>query len=294
MGEHYLDTVGVGGSIPPVPTKPAPRGGGEGAGFGGVWQALIALDRPGVDRMKQTHVVIPCYNESERLPRDELSSFIDGNPWASIGFVNDGSSDDTSRVLREFQGEHPGRIDVLDLRQNVGKGEAVRQGALQSLEREYDLLAYLDADLATPAEALQDMFEGSRPEHRVIFGSRVQRAGAKIERHASRHYFGRTFASLASLILDISLYDTQCGAKLVARELVSDLFSEPFLTRWLFDLELLMRLRQLVGPEEFDRIVYEHPLDQWVEKGDSRVRLRDGLAVPYELLRIRRAFRARG
>ena len=170
--------------------------------------------------MKQTHVVIPCYNESERLPRDELSSFIDGNPWASIGFVNDGSSDDTSRVLREFQGEHPGRIDVLDLRQNVGKGEAVRQGALQSLEREYDLLAYLDADLATPAEALQDMFEGSRPEHRVIFGSRVQRAGAKIERHASRHYAGRTFASLASLILDISLYDTQCGAKLVARELV--------------------------------------------------------------------------
>ena len=244
--------------------------------------------------MKQTHVVIPCYNESERLPRDELSSFIDGNPWASIGFVNDGSSDDTSRVLREFQGEHPGRIDVLDLRQNVGKGEAVRQGALQSLEREYDLLAYLDADLATPAEALQDMFEGSRPEHRVIFGSRVQRAGAKIERHASRHYAGRTFASLASLILDISLYDTQCGAKLVARELVSDLFSEPFLTRWLFDLELLMRLRQLAGPEEFDRIVYEHPLDQWVEKGDSRVRLRDGLAVPYELLRIRRAFRARG
>ena len=138
------------------------------------------------------------------------------------------------------------------------------------------------------------MFEGSRPEHRVIFGSRVQRAGAKIERHASRHYAGRTFASLASLILDISLYDTQCGAKLVARELVSDLFSEPFLTRWLFDLELLMRLRQLVGPEEFDRIVYEHPLDQWVEKGDSRVRLRDGLAVPYELLRIRRAFRALG
>ena len=241
--------------------------------------------------MKKTHVIIPCYNESERLPRQELAAFLEGNPWASLGFVNDGSSDDTSAVLGEFQRAHPDRIDVLDLSENVGKGEAVRQGVLQSMKREYDLLAYLDADLATPPDALQAMFEGSSPGHRVIFGARVRRAGANIERDAARHYFGRTFASLASLILGISLYDTQCGAKLFARDLVPELFSEPFLTRWLFDLELLMRLRRLVGQEEFDRIVYEYPLSQWIEKGDSRVRLRDGLRVPYDLLRIRRAYR---
>lgn len=241
--------------------------------------------------MKKTHVIIPCYNESERLPRQELAAFLEGNPWASLGFVNDGSSDDTSAVLGEFQRAHPDRIDVLDLSENVGKGEAVRQGVLQSMKREYDLLAYLDADLATPPNALQAMFEGSSPGHRVIFGSRVHRAGANIERDAARHYFGRTFASLASLILGISLYDTQCGAKLFARDLVPELFSEPFLTRWLFDLELLMRLRKIVGQEEFDRIVYEYPLSQWIEKGDSRVRLRDGLRVPYDLLRIRRAYR---
>ena len=241
--------------------------------------------------MKQTHIVIPCYNESERLPRQELAAFLEGNPWASVGFVNDGSSDETGRVLREVQHEHPGRIDVLDLKQNVGKGEAVRRGVLDSMDREVDFVAYLDADFATPPEALQAMFEASSPEHQVIFGSRVHRAGANIERNAARHYFGRTFASLASLMLNISLYDTQCGAKLFARDLVPKLFSEPFLTRWLFDLELLMRLRQLVGPEEFREIVYEHPLSQWVEKGDSRVRLKDGLAVPYDLLRIRLAYR---
>jgi len=248
------------------------------------------LGKSTTDQMKKTHVIIPCYNESARLPRREVAAFLESSPWASIGFVNDGSADDTISVLEELQQEHPERIEILDLEQNVGKGEAVRRGVLKSLERDYELVAYIDADFATPPEALQEMFEASGPEHWVIFGARVQRAGAAIERNATRHYTGRAFATLASLALDISLYDTQCGAKLVARDLVSGLFSEPFLTRWLFDLELLMRLRKLVGREEFDRIVYEHPLSVWVEKGDSRIRLRDALAVPYDLARIRRAY----
>jgi glycosyltransferase involved in cell wall biosynthesis len=240
--------------------------------------------------MKKTHIIIPCYNESERLPRCELVAFLEANSWASVGFVNDGSADDTIGVLRELQSQYPERIDVLDLEQNVGKGEAVRRGILDSLNRDYELVAFLDADFATPPEALQEMFEAARPEHWVIFGARVHRAGASIERDAARHYVGRAFASLASLTLDISLYDTQCGAKLFARDLVSDLFSEPFLTRWLFDLEILMRLRKLVGQEEFDKLVYEHPLSEWVEKGDSRIRFRDAVAVPYDLLRIRLAY----
>jgi glycosyltransferase involved in cell wall biosynthesis len=241
--------------------------------------------------MKKTHIIIPCYDEASRLPRREVTAFLEANPWASIGFVNDGSTDDTLSVLEELQRRHPERIEILDLEQNVGKGEAVRMGVLQSLERNYELVAYIDADFATPPEVLEEMFEASSPEHWVIFGARVQRAGAAIERNASRHYTGRAFATLASLALDISLYDTQCGAKLFARDLVSGLFSEPFLTRWLFDLELLMRLRKLLGKEEFDRIVYEHPLSVWVEKGDSRIRLRDALAIPYDLARIRRAYR---
>jgi glycosyltransferase involved in cell wall biosynthesis len=240
--------------------------------------------------MKKTHVIIPCYNEAVRLPRPEVAAFLDASPWASIGFVNDGSADDTISVLKELQRQHPERIDILDLEQNVGKGEAVRKGVLASLQRDCELVAYLDADFATPPEVLQEMFEASSPEHWVILGSRVQRAGAAIERSAARHYVGRGFASLASLMLDISLHDTQCGAKLFACDLISGLFSEPFLTRWLFDLELLMRLRKLVGREEFERLVYEHPLSVWVEKGDSRIRLRDALSVPYDLARIRWAY----
>ncbi len=46
-------------------------------------------------QMKKTHVVIPCYNEATRLPRREVTAFLEASPWASIGFVDDGSADDT-------------------------------------------------------------------------------------------------------------------------------------------------------------------------------------------------------
>lgn len=241
--------------------------------------------------LPKTHIIIPCYNEAERLPRNELLGFLEANSWVTMGLVNDGSTDDTIGLLEELQAKHPDRIDVHDLSPNVGKAEAVRRGVLGTVGRDFDWIGYLDADFSTPPEAFEAMLGAAAPQHRVLVGSRVLRAGANIERSTSRHYVGRVFATVASVTLHMSLYDTQCGAKLFERGIVPELFSEPFLTRWLFDLELLMRLRKLVGPEEFEKIVYEHPLSQWIEKGDSRIRVRDAFAVPYDLMRIRHAYR---
>lgn len=241
--------------------------------------------------MLKTHIIIPCYNESDRLPRQELVDFIEASPWASVGLVNDGSADDTIAVLRELQREHPDRIDVHDLAQNVGKAEAVRRGVLDSRHREYDLVGYLDADFATPPRTLEAMVPAFGAQHKVVVGSRVRRAGANIERSVFRHYLGRSFATVATLTLGVSLYDTQCGAKLFARDVAFELFSEPFLTRWLFDLELLMRLKALVGPDAFSEMIYEYPLSEWIEKGDSRLRPKDLITVPYDLMRLRRAYR---
>lgn len=178
-----------------------------------------------------------------------------------------------------------------DLPENVGKAEAVRQGVLASLGRDVDWIGYLDADFSTRPEELQTMLQAAQPEHRVVVGSRVRRAGATIERSESRHYLGRVFATAASVTLGVSLYDTQCGAKLFQRDLAAELFSEPFISRWLFDLELLMRLKRRVGRDEFDRIILEHPLSQWIDQGDSRLRSKDLVRVPYDLMRIRIAYR---
>ena len=78
----------------------------------------------------------------------------------------------------------------------------------------------------------------------------------------------------------------------IDRDLIAPLFTEPFSSRWLFDLELLMRFRQLVGEDEFERSVIEVPLRRWVDQGSSRIRPRDMVAVPYGLLRIRQRYRS--
>ncbi|MGD8826535.1 MAG: glycosyltransferase [Myxococcales bacterium] len=241
--------------------------------------------------MQSVHIVIPCYNEVERLPGAHLVAFLRANSWASVCLVNDGSADDTLGLLEDLRGQVPERIDVIDLRQNVGKAEAVRQGMLSSLRRPFELVAYLDADFSTLPEALAEMWAAAKPEHRLILGARVLRAGATIERSALRHYAGRVVATMASASLNLKLYDTQCGAKLIDRQLIEPLFSEPFLSRWLFDLELLLRLRELVGVEAFEASVLEVPLSRWVDRGSSRIRARDVLAVPPVLFRIRRHYR---
>jgi glycosyltransferase involved in cell wall biosynthesis len=244
--------------------------------------------------MKTVHIVIPCYNEEDRLPGDELLSFVEANPWASVSLINDGSTDRTQELIERLAAEIPSRIEAHGMPQNAGKAQAVRQGALHSLRRTFDFVAYLDADFSTLPIALAEMIEAAEPQHQMILGSRVLRAGAVIKRSARRHYLGRVFATAASLGLNLPFYDTQCGAKLIERRLVEPLFTEPFMSRWLFDLELLMRFRQLVGEEDFKRSVIEVPLRRWVDQGSSRIRLRDLVAVPYGLLRIRHRYRPQG
>lgn len=237
--------------------------------------------------MQTVHIVIPCYNEAERLPGEDLLAFLESHPWASVCLVNDGSSDETQSVLEGLRKRLPNRIDVRNLERNAGKGEAVRQAALHSLHRAFEFLAYLDADFSTLPIAFAEMLDASKPRHKLILGSRVLRAGAIIERSSRRHYLGRAFATAASVGLDLPFYDTQCGAKLIRRELVEPLFAEPFLSRWLFDLELLMRLRRLLGEDDFRTAVIEVPLSRWIDKGSSRIRVADLITVPFGLLRIR-------
>jgi dolichyl-phosphate beta-glucosyltransferase len=108
----------------------------------------------------------------------------------------------------------------------------------------------------------------------------------------SRHIMGRIFATCASAILGFEVYDSQCGAKLLRVEMAPVLFGDPFLTRWLFDLEMLVRLRNKVGMSAID-ITREVPLGRWEEVGGSKLGLSDMINVPLELLKIRAHYNVR-
>jgi glycosyltransferase involved in cell wall biosynthesis len=205
--------------------------------------------------------------------------------WVDFLFSNDGSTDDTAKIVEEFKKKYPERIKVFTLQQNSGKAEAVRQGMLEAYKDEgYSHIGFWDADLATPLTEIVHLLAFSSRK-KIMLGSRWKRLGAVIERKGSRHLLGRVFSTFASIILKMPVYDTQCGAKIFTREVIF-LLDEKFITKWLFDIELLARYRNKFGHQAAVNDIIEVPIDQWMEKGGSKLKLTHMLGVPAELLKI--------
>jgi len=242
--------------------------------------------------MSRMTIVIPCYNEADRLDVEAFRNFTSIESYIRFLFVNDGSTDQTKQVLDDLQQSDPGRFSVHDLPYNMGKAQAVRQGILQALAEPCDFVGFWDADLATPLEAISDFYEvlSGNPRLLMVTGARVRLLGRKIERQRSRHYLGRLFATATSLILGLPLYDTQCGAKLFrAHPDVHTLFDEPFVTNWIFDVELFARLIQLCRSEALhspQELVYELPLQTWCDVAGSKLKPRDYLKACFGLLAV--------
>jgi len=241
-----------------------------------------------------TYIVVPCFNEAKRLPAADFVSFVQKHPAVHFLFVNDGSTDGTAALLAELVRQSPETLHSLTLEKNMGKGEAVRQGLLQVLKVCPDcaFAGYWDADLSTPLELIPDFLEAfsCRPDCQVILGSRIRAAGRNIERNDARHYIGRIFSTIAQLFLQTHCYDTQCGAKVFLNtQALQQIIRDPFVSRWLFDIELLLRLRntlRITSTSRWHRAVFELPLLTWIEKGDSRIQLLDFFRIPCDLLRI--------
>lgn len=260
-------------------------------------------DSPHAARAAHAAIVIPFYNEERRFDRARLVELA-RHPSLEVIVVDDGSKDRTAELLGELEAGSNGTVHFLKLDRNRGKGEAVRLGLRRALERGRTTVGFTDADFSTrPGELLHllDTLD-SRADLDVLIASRVLLVGRKVERNAMRHYLGRVFATVAANILRTPFYDTQCGAKLFrATPMLASALSEPFVSRWAFDVELLGRLligTRMVDPVPLERM-REVPLEEWVDAGGSKVTaaamvktLADLAMIEVELARLRKAVRA--
>lgn len=242
---------------------------------------------------RTTWLVIPCFNEVARLAGQNIAELV-ANDNVGVVLVDDGSDDGTRELMFDIQNAGAG-VDVLVLQQNMGKAEAVRRGMNHALTLGAKVVGYLDADFATPAKdmlALLNKLEAN--EVKVCLGSRWLHLGAKIDRTAFRHYGGRVFATIASSVLKLNIYDTQCGAKafFVSEVLVRSI-SEPFLSRWAFDVELIGRLLNDASEDAryTEQDFIEIPLQTWRDIRGSKIRIADMVTATFELLLISRALK---
>ncbi len=238
--------------------------------------------------MQEICIIIPCFNEEKRLDQDALLSFIQRNPDVNFCFVNDGSNDGTLVLLNNIKEVNKENILIVDQPENAGKASAVRSGILGAVKwKSFKYFAYFDADFATPLNEVFTLWEViEKKQAMFVLGSRIKRLGATVERKFFRHYFGRVFATFASILLDLPVYDTQCGAKIISRNWIESAFSNPFISSWLFDVEILARLRNEYGKDKLLELTVEVPLNRWIEKGGSKIKLAHLIRIPIELLKI--------
>ena len=226
-------------------------------------------------------LVMPAWREFHRLPPylRELMSTLSGAKFKTrILVVDDGSPpEEQQRLLGAMTPGTFGACTVLEpilLTENHGKGYSICHGWRTAESAAW--YAFVDADGAMPAGEvyrLLDLATSPGADLTCFWASRVRMLGRNTDRKLSRFLLGRIFANLVSYFIDLPVYDTQCGFKIVPamwHEKISGLLRED---RFCFDIELLLALNH------FGARIEEVPIDWRDVPGGHVDAFRDGIAM---------------
>ncbi|QNK76532.1 response regulator [Winogradskyella undariae] len=240
-------------------------------------------------------VVIPCYNEEERLFRDEFISYIDKNSGYHLCFVNDGSTDKTLELLKDLQKGREDFITVYDCEKNGGKAEAVRLGMLHmSKKADLDYIGFLDADLSTDLADFDDLVKTiETSDFKIVSGSRISRMGADITKESARKIISLTINFIIRKILKMDFKDTQCGAKIFSKDVIEIAFGEKFVTQWIFDVEIFKRMSIHFGLKKAKAMLCEQPLKRWIHADGSKLSMKDSVKIVGQLAQIAWVYRSK-
>jgi dolichyl-phosphate beta-glucosyltransferase len=249
---------------------------------------ISSLEKSSINTMiHKVLLIIPCYNEESRL---DIKSFQSAPAHIEFLFANDGSSDGTQKILDNLKKDNS-RFHVFHAPHNLGKANVIQSAYQVALKNNalasYEWIGFWDADLATPLEAVdqmlryQEFYEGKVVDS--LWGSRNSRLGSNIKRAMHRHYLNRIFVTINSVLLGVKAYDSQCGAKLFRAEAAKIAFESPFISRWIFDIEILLRLK--------NQMIVEFPLMKWEDVPGSKVKVfKEIFRVFLDILKIRKHY----
>ena len=236
---------------------------------------------PSTDSPPHLSIVVPAFNEENRIRATlaRMLEYFDSQGYShDILVVDDGSTDSTIPIVKEVAGGHD-EVRILHYEGNHGKGYAVRYGITRAAG---DFILFSDADLATPIEEVEHLFEALNQGHEIAIGSR-DIPGSKLERHQSpiREMGGKLFNRCVQRIALPGIHDTQCGFKLFTHAAAHNIFNRCQIDNFSFDVEVLYLGRQL------GYSIAEVPV-RWAHQEGSKVRfLRDGLRMVRTLFRVK-------
>lgn len=232
-------------------------------------------DPSGID----VSVVIPAYNEAQRLPESltKLRSYLARHECShEVIVVDDGSTDDTAQIVADWHARWPA-VRLLRCA-HLGKGGAVRAGMLAARGT---FIALADADFSMPAEEFDRFTVTALGDDDIAIGSREAPGARRIGEPAYRHIMGRVFNAVVRLLLLPGIQDSQCGFKCLHRAVATELCARQTVTGWGFDAELLY-IARLRGYR-----VREVPITWYYMPGSQVHAVRDTLTMLRDVLTIR-------
>ncbi len=242
-------------------------------------------------KTESIHLVVPCFRESGRIGGflPELCGTMQALGNVRVLVVDDGSGADEARrmsdIVEDLRTKHDCLLPLKVLSENLGKGGAVYAGWAE--HGGADWLAFVDADGACPAAEVARLVGMTNEECRMsngntaLFASRVKMLGRRVERLFKRHLLGRIYATLVSELLDIPVYDSQCGLKLVPRAAYERIADRLSIHGFAFDVDLMVALL------DSGCRIEEVPIE-WHEVPGGKLRLlRDSWLMARDVMAIR-------
>lgn len=226
-------------------------------------------------------IVIPAHNEEQRLPPmlEGYAAYFSEKygSEAELIVVPNSCEDRTTDVAREIAGRFPA-VKVLDDPGPVGKGGAVVLGT-QSAEG--DLIGFVDADGATPPEAFDDLVEKISLDGCIVASRWMEGSEMSPKQPLKRQIASRCFNLMVRVLFGLKLTDTQCGAKLLRREVVLPVMKNLGVTHWAFDVDMLFQIqREGASIREIPTV--------WHDQAGSKLKVgRAGLNMFVALVRLR-------
>ena len=225
-------------------------------------------------------IIIPAYNEAERIPKAlvDMDKILNGVDYSyELLVINDGSKDNTAEVVGNMA-KMIRNLKLIDLRENVGKGGAVRHGMLVAKGQ---IRIFTDADNSTSIDQFENMIQYFKEGYAVVIGSRAV-PGAKLDPPESfyRQMLGKGLNLVVQALLLPGIWDTQCGFKAFTTEAAEKIFKASRISGWGFDVEALS-LANMMGYR-----IKEMPV-RWVDDARSHVKFSAGLQFLRDIVKIR-------
>jgi glycosyltransferase involved in cell wall biosynthesis len=234
--------------------------------------------------MNKIAIIIPAYNEEKRIGKtlEEYSQFFEKLrkekilAYTLLIIINN-TKDRTEEIVKEHQRKNRD-LEYLNFKQG-GKGFAIAEGFKEALKKDFDLIGFVDADLATPPSAFYDLIRNignldGLIASRWIRGSRVSRRALK------NRVLSTGFNFIVRSLFNFTYRDTQCGAKLFKRRVIEEIISDLSLTQWAFDINLLYSCKK-------KRFIVKEIPTLWEDKTGSKIKPSTPLQMLAGVIRLR-------